>query len=262
VAFTRAATNISAMRIDLGDAFELIGIESVEELALVPPCSGGRADHATCTWWEDADRGAKLAAAPSGPTAARASAPAGGKSALAAFLGVNEEAPPVFNPFAPEAPTREEALRDAAAAPGQPAKLRLLTRQLPVSGPMGWVLLAAGEPVAYCQAGPLSAFPRAQRLRDGYPDLPSSPPPAIVTCISVVPAARGSALGSALVEGVLVRLGAAGFAAAEAYPEEPATAPSPDATSAATRGFWERLNFRVAATGPDGRWPVMRRELA
>ena len=236
------------MRIGLGDGFELIGIESAEELRLAPPCTRDDADHATCTWWEDADRGVKAGvAAPTG--AARATAPAGGKSALAAFLGVEEEGPPAFNPFAPKEPTREEALRDAAAAPGQPPKLRLLTRQLPVSGPMGWVLLAKGEPVAYCQAGPLSAFPRAQRLRDRYPGLPESPPPAIVTCISVIPAARGAALGSALVEGVLTRLGAAGFAAAEAYPEEPAITPEPDETSAATRTFWERLGFSVAEIG-------------
>jgi len=250
------------MRIGLGDGFELIGIESAEELLLAPPCARDDADHATCTWWEDADRGVKAGVAPPKSVSSRATAPAGGKSALAAFLGVEEEGGPAFNPFAPKEPTREEALRDAAAAPGQPPKLRLLTRQLPVSGPMGWVLMAKGEPVAYCQAGPLSAFPRAQRLRDRYPDLPDSPPPAIVTCISVIPAARGAALGSALVEGVLTRLGAAGFSAAEAYPEEPEVTPEPDATSAATRAFWERLGFSVAATGPDGRWPVMRRTLS
>ena len=251
------------MRIDIGDGFELVGVESADELLLVPPCANASADHATCTWWEDADRGSKAAASGSATPnpAARATTPAGGKSALAAFLGADEEQAPTFNPFAPEPPTREEALRDAAAAPGQPPKLRLLTRQLPVSGPMGWVLLAKGEPVAYCQAGPLSAFPRAQRLRDRYPDLPDSPPPAIITCISVVPAARGSALGSALVAGVLARLGAAGFAAAEAYPEEPESVADPEHTSAATQRFWERLDFTVAATGPDGRWPVMRRTL-
>jgi len=250
------------MRIGLGDGFELIGIESAEELLLAPPCARDDADHATCTWWEDADRGVKAGVAPPKSASSRATAPAGGKSALAAFLGVEEEGGPAFNPFAPKEPTRGEALRDAAAAPGQPPKLRLLTRQLPVSGPMGWVLVAKGEPVAYCQAGPISAFPRAQRLRDRYPDLPDSPPPAIVTCISVIPAARGAALGSALVEGVLTRLGAAGFSAAEAYPEEPEVTPEPDATSAATRAFWERLGFSVAATGPDGRWPVMRRTLS
>ena len=249
------------MRIGLGDGFELVGIETADELLLVPPCASGDADHATCTWWEDADRGAKAGVAQPESATARASAPAGGKSALAAFLGVDEESTTAFNPFAPKEPTREEALRDAAAAYGQPPKLRLLTRQLPISGPMGWVLLAGGEPVAYCQAGPLSAFPRAQRLRDRYPELPDSPPPVIVTCISVVPTARGSALGSALVEGVLTRLGATGFAAAEAYPEESQGVYEPDATSAATRRFWERLGFSVAAAGPDGRWPVMRRAL-
>ena len=253
------------MRIDIGGGFELIGVESADDLALVPPCTRDDADHATCTWWEDADKGSKAARldARSTTVTPRATAPAGGKAALAAFLGAEESEAPVFNPFAPNAPTREEALRDAAAAPGQPAKLRLLTRQLPISGPMGWILLAKGEPVAYCQAGPLSAFPRAQRLRDRYPDLPSTPPPAVVTCISVIPAARGSALGSALVEGVLTRLNSAGFAAVEAYPEEPATAAALDAeaTSSATQRFWERLGFAVAATGPDGRWPVMRRVL-
>jgi len=253
------------MRIDIGDGFELIGVESADELLLAPPCTSDDADHATCTWWEDADKGRKAVDINVRTTtsAPRASAPAGGKAALAAFLGAEVSEAPAFNPFAPQEPTREEALRDAAAAPGQPVKLRLLTRQLPISGPMGWILLAKGEPVAYCQAGPLSAFPRAQRLRDRYPDLPATPPPAVVTCISVIPAARGSALGSALVEGVLTRLSTAGFAAVEAYPEEPATAAAldADATSSATQRFWERLNFSVAATGPDGRWPVMRRVL-
>ena len=253
------------MRIDIGGGFELIGVESADDLALVPPCTRDDADHGTCTWWEDAEKGSKAARLDARPASVtpRATAPAGGKAALAAFLGAEVSEAPAFNPFAPKAPTREESLRDAAAAPGQPAKLRLLTRQLPISGPMGWILLAKGEPVAYCQAGPLSAFPRAQRLRDRYPDLPSTPPPAVVTCISVIPAARGSALGSALVEGVLTRLSGAGFAAVEAYPEEPVTAAALDveATPSATQRFWERLGFAVAATGPDGRWPVMRRVL-
>jgi hypothetical protein len=62
---------------------------------------------------------------------------------------------------------------------------------------------------------------------------------------------------------VLTRLSGAGFAAVEAFPEEPATAAALDAeaTSSATQRFWERLGFAVAATGPDGRWPVMRRVL-
>ena len=105
------------MRIDIGDGFELIGVESAEELLLAPPCTRDDADHATCTWWEDADKGSKAArvdAATATPTQ-RASAPAGGKAALAAFLGAEVSEAPAFNPFAPKAPTREEALRDAAA---------------------------------------------------------------------------------------------------------------------------------------------------
>jgi hypothetical protein len=49
------------MRIDIGDGFELIGVESADDLALVPPCTRDDADHGTCTWWEDADKGSKAA---------------------------------------------------------------------------------------------------------------------------------------------------------------------------------------------------------
>jgi len=75
------------MRINIGDGFELVGVESADELLLVPPCASASADHATCTWWEDADRGSNAAASGSATPnpAARASTPAGGKSALAAF---------------------------------------------------------------------------------------------------------------------------------------------------------------------------------
>ncbi|MFM7781518.1 MAG: hypothetical protein ACKO8J_00295, partial [Candidatus Limnocylindrus sp.] len=41
------------MRIDIGDGFELIGVESAEDLALLPPCTRDDADHGTCTWWEE-----------------------------------------------------------------------------------------------------------------------------------------------------------------------------------------------------------------
>mgnify|MGYP003337401208 FL=1 len=72
------------MRIDIGDGFELIGVERADELILVPPCARDDADHATCTWWEDADRGSKAARveAQSPSSSARASAPAGGKAEI------------------------------------------------------------------------------------------------------------------------------------------------------------------------------------
>ena len=37
------------MRINIGDGFELVGVESADELLLVPPCANASADHATCT---------------------------------------------------------------------------------------------------------------------------------------------------------------------------------------------------------------------
>ena len=47
-----------------------------------------------------------------------------------------------------------------------------------------------------------------------------------------------------------------GFAAVEAYPE---IGPTPDTTSAATPGFWERAGFTIVVA--DERYPVVRREL-
>jgi hypothetical protein len=60
-----------------------------------------------------------------------------------------------------------------------------------------------------------------------------------------------------LVEAVCDDLAGRGFAAVEVYPE---VGTRPDATSAATPAFWERLGFVIAAA--DDRWPVLRRELA
>ena len=106
------------------------------------------------------------------------------------------------------------------------------------------------------QFGPLTAYPRALRTRDLYPRLPASPLPAVITCIATTESARAHGLAAMLVEAVCDDLAARGFAAVETYPEVDAR---PDATSAATPAFWERLGFVVAA--PDERFPVMRREL-
>ena len=48
--------------------------------------------------------------------------------------------------------------------------------------------------MAYCQFGPLTAYPRAQRTRDLYPSLPVAPLPAVITCIATV--ASGPRRGS------------------------------------------------------------------
>ena len=77
-----------------------------------------------------------------------------------------------------------------------------------------------------------------------------------ITCIASTAAARGAGLARTLVDAVCDDLGRRGFAAVETYPEMGAR---PDATSAATPGFWETVGFSVAAS--DDRFPVLRREL-
>lgn len=119
------------------------------------------------------------------------------------------------------------------------------------------VLLHDSVPAAYIQFGPLSAYPRAQRIRDLYPRLPQSPLPAVITCVSTTPAARGRGFGYRLVEVVVGDLSARGFAAIEAYPD---LTLGPSEASAASPGFWERCGF--AAVVDDERYPVMRIELA
>ena len=39
--------------------------------------------------------------------------------------------------------------------------------------------------IGWCQFGPLSAYPRAQVIRDRYPQLPESPAPWVVTCLQI-----------------------------------------------------------------------------
>jgi ribosomal protein S18 acetylase RimI-like enzyme len=118
------------------------------------------------------------------------------------------------------------------------------------------VLLVDEVAVAYSQFGPLSAYPRAQRLRELYPQLPDSPLPAVITCIATTAEARREGHALRLVEAVCDDLAGRGFAAIEAYPERGARE---DATSAATPEFWERLGFQIAVD--DERFPVVRREL-
>ena len=157
---------------------------------------------------------------------------------------------PTINPFLPVSPP------DRRPAPDTPRKLRLLTRGLTVFGSYAKVLLIDGSPMAYAQFGPLSAYPRAQQIRDLYPGLPSSPLPAVITCVATAVAARGVGLGAELVRAVTSDLASRGFAAAEAYPD--LTLALDEASTAHPR-FWERCGFSMAIA--DERYPVMRIEL-
>ncbi len=181
---------------------------------------------------------------PENPFAPRASAPARNP--------VLDDAEDTLadNPFAPKRPARPTVAADA------PRKLQLLGRGLGVFGSYAKVLLVDGEAVAYCQFGPLSAYPRALRLRELYPQLPSAPLPAVITCIATTESARRHGYALRLIDDVCRDLAGRGFAAVEAYPE--VHAPE-NATPAARPQFWLGAGFELAVD--DERYPVMRREL-
>ncbi|HUQ44756.1 MAG TPA: GNAT family N-acetyltransferase [Candidatus Limnocylindria bacterium] len=251
----------------------IVDVTDEAGFARIPRCADPGFDHRTCDYWEDDRRGSKAArlawleptppatpeparaANPFAPTAApkvnpfdpRAAARSAGNP-FDPFGGDDDQ--PLENPFAPK---RD---RGPAVAADAPRKVQLLGRGLAVFGSYAKVLEADGEPAAYCQFGPLSAYPRAQHVRDLYPKLPSSPLPAVITCIATTTAARGQGLAKALVLAVVEDLAGRGFSAVEAYPEPEAR---PDSTSAAYPAFWQACGFDLAIDDP--RFPVVRREL-
>ncbi len=115
----------------------------------------------------------------------------------------------------------------------------------------------AREAIGYSQFGPLSAYPRAQTIRDRYPQLPESPAPWVITCLQVSGAAEDPEdAGAELLAGVCVELDRRGITAVEAYPEGVGDGwlPSPGPVA-----VYEAAGFaRVAG---DDRFPVYRREL-
>ena len=236
----------------------VVDIADQAGFGLVPACADPRFDHRTCDYWEDAERGSKAnrGAWLAVPTA-RPVAPALVDNPFAQparevvdnpFAAADDE--PFENPFAPTA-RRERPLRE-----GIPRKLAMLDRGRGVFGSYAKVLLLDEAAVAYCQFGPLSAYPRALRLRDLYPQLPESPLPAVITCVASTAAARGQGHARALVDAVCADLAERGFAAVEASPD---LTRDEDETSAARPGFWQTLGFTVAID--DERFPVVRREL-
>jgi hypothetical protein len=255
-------------------AVRIVDVTDDAGFGLVPPCADPAFDHRTCDYWEDADRGSKAArlgwlepereaapkprpglaenpfAPPSREPAFNPFAPPAGGAKPAFDPSADDADEPPDNPFAPQ---RAERPSVGARAP---RKLALLGRGLAVFGSYAKILLADDQPAAYAQFGPLSAYPRAQRLRELYPQLPDSPLPAVITCIATTAEARGNRHALGLIEAVCDDLAGRGFSAVEAYPEPGARA---DATSAATPGFWLAAGFTVAVD--DERFPVVRREL-
>src|SRR5438093_1388675 len=248
----------------------IVDVEDDASFGLVPPCANPAFDHRTCDYWEDAERGSKHAksegsAASVGITSppARPANPFGEPNGGAAFNPFAlPSAGPSFNPFAPandapgENPFAPARPQRPTLAPDAPRKLALLARGRSVFGSYAKVLLVDDEPVAYTQFGPLSAYPRAARVRALYRQLPEAPLPAVITCIATTAAARHEGRAGTLVEAVCDDLAERGFAAVEVYPEESS---DPDSTSAATPAFWRTVGFSLAVD--DDRFPVLRREL-
>jgi GNAT superfamily N-acetyltransferase len=246
---------------------EIVDVADEARFGLIPPCADPSFDHRTCDYWEDADHGAKTSRSgwlPAGGSGSTALPGAGGSSVASfnpflparkaeqpgnPFLDDRTDAPD-DNPFAPKRPPRQTIASQA------PRKLQLLGRGLGVFGTYAKLLLADGEAVGYCQFGPLSAYPRALRLRELYPQLPDTPLPAVVTCIATTAAARRNGYALQLVEAVCADLAGRGFSAVEAYPEVHA---KEDVTPAARTEFWLKVGFRLAVD--DERYPVVRREL-
>lgn len=254
---------------------QIVDVSDRDSFGLIPPCADGRFDHRTCDYWEDAERGTKLHrpgwlearaqqprrpqpvttddnpfAPPPRATDDNPFAPASRTALPEVFADDDLFATPLDNPFVPRQ-KRERPVRE-----GVPPKLALLDRGRGVFGSYAKVLLADGEPAAYCQFGPLSAYPRASRLRELYPQLPDSPLPAVITCIASTADARRQGHARRLIDDVCRDLSERGFAAVEAYPD--LTRPE-DETSGARPGLWHSLGFVTAVD--DDRFPVMRREL-
>ena len=152
-----------------------------------------------------------------------------------------------------------------AGAPDDAARARLKRGRLlagrAVSGSYGMLAYQTDTvsrvAVGYAQFGPLSAYPRAQSIRDRYPQLPESPAPWVVTCLQVSGDGESRvASGVALLEAVCTELDRRGIIAVEAYPEGVVDPwlPSPGPAS-----VYEAAGFEHLAG--DERFPVYRREL-
>ncbi len=262
----------------MGD-IRILDITDAATFGRIPPCADPGFDHRSCDYWEDEARGSKAARLSwLEPAGASASGASGAETARPRpanpFLADLEAAAPAANPFATGRPAnpfltpgeRDDGPLDNPFAPPPvirptvgteaPRKLQLLGRGLGVAGSYAKVLLEDDVAKVYAQFGPLTAYPRAQRTRDLYPALPDAPLPAVITCIATTAEARRAGLAHALVTAVCEDLAGRGFTAVETYPEIGAR---PDATSAATPGFWESVGFARAIA--DERFPVMRREL-
>jgi hypothetical protein len=154
---------------------------------------------------------------------------------------------------------RREAQVSEAAADLKLSRLMAGARLAGSYGMLAWRPDASGDRVAcgWAQFGPISAYPRAQVIRERYPSLPDSPAPWVVTCLQVrADTPDRDAAAASLLVAVCDELDRRGIIAVEAYPEgvaDPWSLPPGPASMYEAAGF-------VRAAGED-RYPVYRREL-
>ncbi len=155
---------------------------------------------------------------------------------------------------------RREASESGAARELKRSRLLAGTRLAGAYGLLAFRTDAAGDRVAvgWAQFGPISVYPRAQVIRDRYPELPDSPAPWVITCLQVpVEVEDREATASALLAATCAELDRRGITAVEAYPEG---LPDPWDPSAGPEAIYRSGGFQRVAG--DDRYPVVRRELS
>lgn len=152
-----------------------------------------------------------------------------------------------------------EASESEAAAELKLSRLMAGARLAGAYGMLAWRVDNDGDRVAvgWAQFGPISAYPRAQVIRERYPALPDSPAPWVVTCLQIVPGtADREGDAASLLSAVCEELDRRGIIAVEAYPEGIA---DPWSLSPGPASVYTAVGFTRAAG--DERYPVYRREL-
>jgi hypothetical protein len=152
----------------------------------------------------------------------------------------------------------DDATNSAMRTNGKRSRLLAGAQLAGAYGMLAWRNDQEGARIAagWAQFGPLSLYPRAQAIRDRYPQLLDSPTPWVITCLQVLDEGDRYAAAVALIEAVCDELDRRGITSVEAYPEGVA---DPWLPSPGPRSGYEASGFSRAAG--DDRYPVMRREL-